>query len=72
MSKINNGLQYDLIFMDIIMPNLDGVSATGAIRYAIPSVPIIALTANIRQEDIQSYLQCGQYLFSEVLPVIVF
>lgn len=46
--------------MDIIMPNLDGVSATAMIRIVAPQVPIVAMTSNIRQEDIQTYFQFGK------------
>ncbi|KAH6844843.1 hypothetical protein B0I37DRAFT_433551 [Chaetomium sp. MPI-CAGE-AT-0009] len=51
--------RFDLIFMDIIMPNLDGVSATAMIRVVAPHVPIVAMTSNIRQEDIATYFQFG-------------
>jgi signal transduction histidine kinase/ActR/RegA family two-component response regulator len=54
---------YDLIFMDVQMPNMDGYEATRAIR-ALPredavSVPIIAMTANAYREDIQRALDAG-------------
>lgn len=42
-------IKYDLIFMDHMMPEVDGVEATHIIRQLVPSyndVPIIALTAN--------------------------
>jgi osomolarity two-component system, response regulator SKN7 len=45
--------------MDIIMPQLDGVSATAMIRMVSPRIPVIAMTSNIRQEDIQTYFQFG-------------
>ncbi|CAK7271729.1 kinase-regulated stress-responsive transcription factor skn7 [Sporothrix epigloea] len=51
--------QYDLIFMDIIMPVFDGVSATACIRIASPRVPIVAMTSNIRSEDIATYFHWG-------------
>ncbi|KAJ4291548.1 kinase-regulated stress-responsive transcription factor skn7 [Collariella sp. IMI 366227] len=58
--KINQDPErFDLIFMDIIMPNLDGVSATAMIRMVAPGVPVVAMTSNIRQEDIQTYFQFG-------------
>ncbi|EWH08773.1 PAS, kinase [Catenovulum agarivorans DS-2] len=49
----------DLILMDIQMPNLDGVSATKAIREFAPRVPIIALTANVMTHEVGDYLAAG-------------
>ncbi|KAK4184458.1 transcription factor prr1 [Podospora australis] len=58
--KINQDAErFDLIFMDIIMPHLDGVSATAMIRMVAQNLPIIAMTSNIRQEDITTYFQFG-------------
>ena len=51
---------YDLIFMDIIMPQLDGVSATAMIREVMPNVPIIAMTSNINQQDLETYFHWGE------------
>ncbi|PSR92335.1 HSF-type DNA-binding-domain-containing protein [Coniella lustricola] len=51
--------RFDVIFMDIIMPNMDGVSATVYIRTVAPNVPIIAMTSNIRAEEIAHYYQFG-------------
>ncbi|KAF2970341.1 hypothetical protein GQX73_g3182 [Xylaria multiplex] len=50
---------YDLIFMDIVMPQLDGVSATAMIRDMQPNTPIIAMTSNINQQDLEMYFQWG-------------
>lgn len=56
--KIHKGAKYDLILMDIIMPNLDGVSACHLIRQ-VDSTPVIAMTSNIRVDDIAMYFQHG-------------
>ena len=58
-NKVNAGSKYDLVLMDIIMPNLDGVSATHLIRQ-FDSTPIIAMTSNIRSDDISMYFQHGK------------
>lgn len=55
-SAYRNQAAFDVVFMDVQMPNLDGLAATRAIR-AIESsefrapVPIIALTANAMTQD---------------------
>ena len=55
---------YDLIFMDCQMPDLDGYSATRRIRAeestrGRPRTPIIALTANVFASDRQAALDAG-------------
>ena len=50
---------YDLILMDIQMPNMNGYEAASAIREINASVPIIALSANVMQEDMQKSLNAG-------------
>jgi len=49
-----------MMFMDIIMPRLDGVSATMYIRQHCPSTPIIAMTSNIRPDEVNSYFEHGE------------
>ncbi len=54
---------YDIILMDVRMPVLDGLSATRAIRALDRSdaktVPIVAMTANVFDEDVERSLQAG-------------
>ena len=54
---------YDMIFMDVQMPEMDGYEATKKIRAMdiskAKSVPIIAMTANVFREDIEKCLECG-------------
>lgn len=51
----------DLILMDMSLPELSGLEATGAIRSipAAQSIPIIALTAHAMESDRQRALQAG-------------
>ncbi len=50
---------YDLILMDVQMPVMDGYEATSQIRDLDPAVPIIALTANAFQEDMDRTRAAG-------------
>lgn len=69
---------YDAILMDMRMPEMDGLDATIAIRAMeredAKKIPIIALTANAFEEDVQRSLQAGlnAHLSKPVEPDILF
>jgi len=54
-----NEKPFDLIIMDIRMPEMDGVEATQKIIEAGCATPIIALTANAMQHDKEDYFAAG-------------
>jgi CheY-like chemotaxis protein len=56
---INAG-DYDVIFMDILMPEMDGIEAAKAIREkGFSAIPIIALTASLNADDVEKYREAG-------------
>ena len=59
----------DVVLMDIFMPELDGVSATRAIRERWPEIRVVALTSFQDGEVVQSALQAGAigYLLKDAL-----
>ena len=55
--------KYDMIFMDVQMPEMDGYEATRRIRASgvarSKSIPIVAMTANVFREDVTKCLDAG-------------
>ena len=69
---------YDAILMDMRMPEMDGLEATrrirGLDRNDAKTIPIIALTANVFDEDVQRSMQAGldAHLSKPVEPELLF
>ena len=57
--KIKGGFKYDIIFMDHMMPKMDGIEATQIIRDMDYKKPIIALTANALTGHAEMFLKSG-------------
>ena len=51
--------KYDMVFMDLQMPILDGYETTAEIRKNKNAIPIIALTANIMEPDKKRCFEVG-------------
>lgn len=68
---------YDLVLMDVQMPVMDGITATGKIRElpdAVNHIPIIAVTANAMMGDREKYLAAGMndYVTKPINPKRLF
>ncbi|TPX50030.1 hypothetical protein SeMB42_g02408 [Synchytrium endobioticum] len=57
--------RYDIVLMDIIMPKLDGVSATTRIRQFDQYTPIISMTSSTTDNDCIRYFSSGM---NDILP----
>ena len=80
LQKFQNSLPYyyDLILMDIRMPNLDGYAATKAIRQLTRpdarTVPILAMTGDAFEEDIRHGREVGMngYIVKPIIPQLLY
>jgi NarL family two-component system response regulator LiaR len=63
-------VQPDVILMDILMPNMDGPTATQQILHEHPNVQVIALTSFADEDLVQRALQSGaiSYMLKDVDP----
>ncbi|MCK5907522.1 MAG: response regulator, partial [Flavobacteriales bacterium] len=58
-TEIKNNKDYDVILMDIQMPEMDGIEATKLIRKITTEIPIIALSANAFENEMHQILEAG-------------
>ena len=57
--KIKDGEDYDIVFMDHMMPKMDGIEATKQLRKMNYTKPIVALTANALTGQAEMFLNNG-------------
>ena len=54
---------FDVILMDMVMPEMDGIEATHALRQTFESpvreTPVLGLTANVNPQDLERFLAAG-------------
>jgi len=68
LDKINSGAVYDIVFMDYMMPKMDGLETTRKIRDMGYTKPIVALTANVikGQEELFSASGCDEHIYKPI------
>ncbi len=69
--KIQNGEQYDVIFMDYMMPGMDGIETLHELqKLNVPLPPVVVLTANTIAGMKEMYINEGfaDYLAKPILP----
>lgn len=49
----------DVVMMDLLMPGMDGITATGLIRERHPEIEVVALTSFVAQDKVQAALAAG-------------
>ena len=59
LDKIQAGAIYDIVLMDIMMPDMDGMTAMRSLRKLGYAMPIIAFSANADESQTNSFLQHG-------------
>jgi DNA-binding NarL/FixJ family response regulator len=52
-------LKPDVVLMDLLMPELDGIAATAAIRTELPDVEVVALTSFVEEARVTAALEAG-------------
>jgi signal transduction histidine kinase/ActR/RegA family two-component response regulator len=54
---------FDVVLMDMVMPEMDGIEATRTLRMALPApacnTPVLGLTANVNPQDLQRFYAAG-------------
>jgi DNA-binding NarL/FixJ family response regulator len=68
--RLAHDLRPDVVLMDLVMPNLDGVAAIEQIREELPETHVLILTTYADDEYIMAGIQAGArgYLLKDALP----
>ena len=63
-------LNPDVVLMDLLMPNVDGLTAIAAIKKSHPEMDIVAVTSFIEEEKVTAALEAGAsgYLLKDAAP----
>jgi len=57
--QLSQRLRPDVVLMDLLMPRMDGVTATGVIRKELPATEVIALTSVLEDDSVVGAIRAG-------------
>jgi DNA-binding NarL/FixJ family response regulator len=57
--KLAHELQPDVVLMDLLMPVMDGIAATGIIRRELPDIEVVALTSVLEDDKVIGAVRAG-------------
>jgi len=68
--ELAHELRPDVVLMDILMPGMDGITATEAIRRQLPDTEVVALTSVLEDDKVMGAIRAGAigYLLKDTEP----
>jgi DNA-binding NarL/FixJ family response regulator len=66
--RLARELRPDVVLMDLLMPVMDGIAATSAIRQAVPDTEVVALTSVLEDDKVVGAIKAGAigYLLKDI------